>query len=106
MGDSEFAQLVAGDALNGYSGIGFEIDMTLAGYPEDTNPNSERNAFGVNIFDVNIFDPQPTYVVTVSPIKFNYGADASPSVKRAFRSKTTKSVKKEKKEKVANQAKN
>ena len=99
--DSELAQLLAGDALNGFSGIGSEIDMTLAGYPEDTNPNSERNAFGVNIFD-----PQPTYVVTVSPIKFNYGADASPSVKRAFRSKATKSVKKEKKEKVANQAKN
>jgi len=77
----------------GKSGLGLTFPYNEAGVIQDTDPESEYNAFGPVLTN-------QTFVVTVSPLQSSFAADPSSNVLMAFgEKKTTKHKKSAKKAK-------
>jgi len=75
--DSNFNQIFANGYYNGKSGLGFTLPYNEAGIIQDTDPESEYNAFGPVLTN-------QTFVVTVSPLQYSFAADPSLNVLMAF----------------------
>jgi len=91
--DSNVNALAYGGYFNGKSGLGLTIPYNEAGVIQDTDPESEYNAFGPVLTN-------NTFVVTVSPLQSSFAADPSSNVLMTFgEKKTTKHKKSAKKAK-------